>query len=164
MSKVHYWELSNYNGGVLLGKWFDLEGVTKSEHSAEREEWLEALTEQTGELCEEWILGDVDGVPDAYVGEWSIDDAFFEMQEFMTSTHLDAEVVTAGVSLGIPLENIEDAYHGHYENETELAEEYAESCLEIPESIERYFDYEALGRDLAYDLSEEGGHYFHMSW
>lgn len=167
MPRIHYWELSNYNGGNLIGKWFDLEDVTEAEHSQERAEWLEELTNSTGELCEEWIVGDVEDVPSEYVSEWSISSEFFELEEAVQTSGLDRAVFLAGISLGIPISSIEDAYYGEYRSDTELAEAYIDSTgmlSDVPDSIANYFDYEAFGRDLAMDFSESNGHYFSSDW
>ena len=211
MSKVHYWELSNYNNGVLVGRWFDLDNVTESEHQDEVQEWLDELSEETrGSLeisiedleCEleedeehhkltpaertskimrvaakkaellhfcdyeEVILGDVEDVPSEYVGEWSIDSEFFELQEALENSHLDEEVFKAGIACGIPIESIEDAYHGNYGSDEELAEEYIDSgCMgDIPDHLANYIDTERLGNDLAHDFIEHDGHYFHANY
>jgi len=167
MSQVHYWELSNYNGGVLIGKWFELTGKTYVEHSQEITAWMEALTKSTGELCEEWILGDVDGVPVQFYGEWSICESFFDYMEALENTTLDVEAFEAGMELGIDLDRIEESYHGEYKDDTDLAYEYVDSTgllSEVPENIKNYFDYESFGRDLSMDFSEHNGHYFNNNW
>lgn len=165
---VTYYELSNYNNGTLLSRTFDLsEGTTKESHYDELNEWLAELTEQTGELCEEWIIADIEGVPSSMYSEWSVDDEFFEFIEFVSDTHLDLEVVEAAMELGIPLDAIEDAYYGQYDSEEELAEEYVESTGmldSMPENLRFYFDMAAFGQDLAMDFLEHNGHYFHGSW
>ena len=166
MAQVHYWELSNYNAGKLIGKWFDLDGRTHDDHLAELAEWLEELTEETGELCEEWILGDVEDVPSRYVDTYGIDPEFFEYQAAIESSHLDAEVIEAGIELGIPLDKIEDAYYGQFESDEDLAWEHIESgCMgDIPDHLINYIDMERLGRDLAMDFMEHNGHYFYSNW
>lgn len=165
--RVHYWELSHYNNGQLRGKWFDLDDKTEEEHSLERQEWLDTLTEESGELCEEWIIGDTDGIPSHYVGTWDIGGDFFELMELASASYLDLEVFLIGASLGITIDSIEDAYYGQYDSDTELAYDYVDSTgmlSDVPESIQNYFDFEAFGRDLAMDFIEEDGHYFNANW
>lgn len=207
MAKVHYWELSNYNNHVLVGKWFDLDNMSHDEHLEEIEQWLaelsvehiEALKEKKADLLkdldnlsdeekvkrlrkldsikwdiehlqhvgyEEVILGDVEEVPDRFVGEWSIDEEFFELQEAIENSHLDAEVFEAGIECGIPIDKIEDAYYGYFESDEALADEYIDSgCMgDIPEYLENYIDTERLGRDLAMDFIEFNGHYFYANY
>lgn len=50
-----------------------------------------------------------------------------------------------------------------FDSDTDLAHEYVESTgllHGMPETVERYFDYEAFGRDLAFDFMEFNGYYF----
>jgi len=168
MMRIHYWELSNYNNGTLIGQWFDLDNKSEEDHSKELTDWVESVKPiNPGYPCEEWIVGDYEDIPQEYVSEWSIDPDFFEYMEALDSSHLDAEVFQAGVSLGIPFESIEEAYHGQYDSNTELAEEYIESTgmLDgVNSNISMYFDYEAYGRDLAMDFIEEDGHYFYNNY
>ena len=164
MANITYYELSNYNGGILLPKTFELDGLTYDEHLAEITEWLEELTEETGELCEEWIVCDYEDVPSNLVSEWTIDREYFDVMEAVDSSHLDKEAFMAGISLGISLDKIEDAYHGHFDSDEELAEYHVDSCCDLPEWAEAYFDYAAFGRDMAYEYIEEDGHYFHSDW
>ena len=94
------------------------------------------------------------------MGEYSIDESFFDLMAAIDNSYLDAEVFYAGVALGFNLDQIEDYYFGYYESDRELGECFADCTLDIPEEIERYFDYDAYGRDLSYSFSEHGGHYF----
>ena len=50
-----------------------------------------------------------------------------------------------------------------FDSDTDLAHEYVESTgllHGMPETVERYFDYEAFGRDFAFDFMEFNGYYF----
>jgi hypothetical protein len=62
----------------------------------------------------------------------------------------------------------EDAYFGYANTNTELADRYVEMLGNISElgqnTLETYFDYDAFGRDLAYDYVEYNGHYFNNSY
>ena len=162
MSNITYHSLSDYVGGSCITKTFQLDDVTHSEHLTEISDWLTSITERLndGELREEWIVCDYEDVPSNFVGEYSIDASFFDLMEAIDNSHLDAEVFYAGVALGFNLDQIEDYYFGYYESDRELGECFADCTLDIPEEIERYFDYDAYGRDLSYSFSEHGGHYF----
>ena len=163
MTRIHYWELSNYHSGKLIGQWFDLDGLTYEEHITELTNWLESLPANDGYKCEEWIVGDVEDVPAHCVGEWSIDPEFFTLMEVINNSYYDAEVFHAGVALGIAIDNIEDSYQGKHDNDEALAEDYCESTGmldDIPDNLKCYFDMEAFGRDLAMDYMEHDGHYF----
>ena len=161
MSNITYHSLSDYVGGKCITKTFGLDGVTYDDHLTEISEWLTSITKarKDGEIREEWIVCDYEDIPREYVGEYSIDKEFFDLMEAVDNSHYDAEVFHAGVSLGLSIENIEDYYFGFFSDETELGETCAD-CLEIPENIQPYFDYEAYGRACSYDFMEFDGHYF----
>jgi antirestriction protein len=75
----------------------------------------------------------------------------------------EREAFTAWLALGMgeDLEAMREAYIGEFSTYTELADYFLESgALEIPDNIRPYFDYEAYGRDLSFDLMEQGSHYF----
>lgn len=162
--RVHYWELSNYNNGELIGKWFDIDNVSKEEHEEEVKEWLEELTASTGSLCEEWILGDTEEVPECFVGTYGLDSELFDAIEYANDNHITLDVVCAGLAIGIELEEIQDRYRGEFSSDEEFAEEYLADCGmldEVPEGLRSYFDVKAYARDMMInDASSQGGHYF----
>jgi hypothetical protein len=59
---------------------------------------------------------------------------------------------------------IDDRYDGQFESDEQLGEHWVEMTGGIEnmgkDTLERYFDYERFGRDLAYDYSEFDGYYF----
>lgn len=164
MARIHYWELSNYNNGRLIGKWFELDGLTHNEHRIDIKEWLNGLTEKTGELCEEYIVGDSEGIPDKYVGEYSIDSDYFDYVSILESTNLDPEVFEAGIELGIDPEYIREYYYGHFNSIADFAENYLECTggLDgVPDHLINHIDFESYGRELLDNCaSEQDGHYF----
>lgn len=166
--QVHYWELSNYNNGTLIGKWFDLEGKTKEEHQEDIQEWLEEVTEETGELCEEIILGDVEDVPSQYHWEYGLKDELFEFIEFMNNTHMDEEAVLAMLEYGFELENIEDNYQGEYDSDEDFAESFYEdtgALVGVPDHIKYHIDWSSVARELLMtDYGTSSGHYFRTSY
>jgi hypothetical protein len=62
----------------------------------------------------------------------------------------------------------EDAYFTYANSDNELGERYVEMLGSVSElgnnTLETYFDYDAFGRDLAYDYVEYNGHYFNNSY
>jgi antirestriction protein len=181
MPSITYYELSNYNNGILIPESFELSGCSYDDHLTEIQEWLDNLTESHKEKLEtegkqkeldcfydyeEWIVCDYEDIPDEYVGTWSIDSEFFDYLELVESSHLDNDAIKAGIACGIPLDKIEDAYYGYYESDSDLADDHLESgCFgDIPKNIHMYIDTERLGRDLAYDFLEDSGHYFHANY
>jgi len=167
MSRVHYWELSNYNGGKLIGRWFDLDGLTHDEHLQEITDWMEELSETTGDLCEEWIVGDTEDIPDGFVGVYHISSEFFDLQEAASRSGLDIEVFMAGIECGIDINDIDDAYAGSYANDIAYAEEYIDSTgmlSELPENLRFYFDVELFTQDLMREMYSHDGHYFYSNY
>lgn len=164
MARVHYWELSNYNNGTLIGKWFDLDGYTHDEHRTEVKEWLAELTEKTGALCEEWIVGDYEEIPENFVGTYSLDSDFFDYMEALNDSGLDPEVFEAGAYLDIPYSEIAENYEGYHKSDSDFAYELVESIgflSDVPENIKQYFDYDKFATDLmCSDYTEHNGHYF----
>jgi len=166
---ITYYSLTDYNNAILIPFTIELEGTTYDDHLQEIADNLEAITERLndGELREEWIVADYDDIPSHYVGEWSLSEEFFEYLDAMESSHMDAEAFNAGVELGIPLDSIEDAYHGEYRTDSDFASEYIDSMgvlSDMPESLIFYFDYELYARDLMMDFNEHGGHYFSSNY
>lgn len=162
MRNITYHSLSDYVGGSCITKTFDLDGVTYADHLTAISDWLESITARLndGELREEWIVCDYDNIPSEFVDEYSIDKSFFDLMISIDDSYLDADVFYAGVALGFNLDQIEDHYYGYFASNRELGEHLAEACLNIPENIERYFNYDAYGRDCSYDFSDYDGHYF----
>ena len=164
---ITYHSLSDYVGGTCISKTFEVgHGTTHAEHLGEITEWLDGITEALGdgELREEWIVCDFENIPSRYVGEYSIDAEWFDYVEAREVSHLDSEAFEAGMALGLQIDNISDAYVGHFDSNTDFAYDYVENTGMfdgVPESICMYFDYESFGRDLAFDFSEFNGHYFH---
>lgn len=165
--KIAYNELANYNAGKLVFKWFDLDDVTKEEHEAELQEWLESLPPVYGSPCEEWCVGDVDDVPRAYVNDYGISDDFWALKEAAENSHLDWEVFEAASELDIPPDMVEELYEGEYDSDADFAEEFADQLGLIPAEYSwptSCIDWERAGRDLMMDYGESNNHYFRTSY
>ncbi|HIF9256544.1 TPA: antirestriction protein ArdA [Photobacterium damselae] len=77
---------------------------------------------------------------------------------------LDAEVISAGLEAGIPVESISDAYCGQWESDEDYAQEVAEQGQSIPENLWGYIDWERYARDVMMDMYAVRGHYFSMAY
>jgi antirestriction protein len=163
--RVHYWELGLYNEGVLEGRWFDIEGLTKDEHMEELQDWLAELSEKYDRLCEEWILGDVEGIPDGFYHEYGLSEELWQFNEVVSSSHLDEDIILAAMECGFEPEEAEDRYVGSYASDADFAQELTEEVGYLPEElpawIECHIDWEGVARDLMVDHSTSRGHYFH---
>jgi antirestriction protein len=113
---------------------------------------------------EEWIVCDFEDVPSEFVGEYDLSGDFFAYSELMANTHLDRDVIDAGLYLGLDLLQIEEAYRGQYDSDADFAEQFAEETGAVDSSLAWPYlciDWEWAARDLMYDFSEHDHHYFY---
>jgi antirestriction protein len=160
--KLYVGTYNKYNNGSIQGAWIDLTKYT------DKYDFYNACAElHKDESDPEFMFQDFEGFPKDLYSESGNIDAIYEYIDFVNETHLNQEAVDAGLSLGIPLGKLEDAYHGQFDNDTDLAYEFIESTgllHGVPDSITNYFDYEAFGRDLAMDFITDNGFYFFANY
>jgi len=160
--KVYIASLTDYNHGILYGKWIDLEGKDLDELMEEVEEMLSKspTAEKYGEVAEEWDIHDTDGPSE--MRDLELD----ELIEFAEACDTHGQVAfcayLSNVSdLDYAIEHFEEAYCGEYKDFLEYAEQLMDECYDIPENIAPYIDYEAFARDLSADgYYEDDGHVF----
>ena len=146
--KAYVADLAAYNEGRLIGEWIDLDDKSEDEISEEIKALLEKWSKASGELREEYAVHDWESMPSSF-GEyptWSEVVAYMEAVKEHTQ-----EVVDSALELDIPLESIQDAYCGQYDDETDYAKQYCDDTVmlsDIPDNIKMYFDYESFGRDI----------------
>lgn len=162
--KIYVGTYAKYNNGIIFGKW-----LTLSDYS-DLSEFYDACRElHKDEEDPEFMFQDYETpeLLNGKISECGIDKDIFEIAEAMEDK--DADMISAYVSLmGEKLtpeliEQAEERFYGQFDSYTDLAEDYAEQTgmlSKVPESIQRYFDFEAFGRDLSYDFMEENGYYF----
>lgn len=162
--KIYVGTYAKYNNGSIFGKW-----LTLSDYS-DLSEFYDACRElHKDEEDPEFMFQDFETpeLLNGKISECGIDKDIFEIAEAMEDK--DADMISAYVSLmGEKLtpeliEQAEERFYGQFDSYTDLAEDYAEQTgmlSKVPESIQRYFDFEAFGRDLSYDFMEENGYYF----
>jgi antirestriction protein len=163
-AQIYVGTYAKYNNGSIGGQWVNLEQFDDAT------EFLKHCAEiHHDEEDPEFMFQDFEGFPKALYSECSVsDDIWFwlgldEDEQEM----LEAYIACMGTGTGFNEETFEaarDAYYGHYENDTEMAECYADDTgllNSIPEHLQRYFDFESFGRDLSHDFMESNGYYFH---
>lgn len=64
---------------------------------------------------------------------------------------LEAYVDATGCDLYIAVDKYDTATFYHDMDLEDVAREIVEDCYNLPENLERYFDYEAFARDLSFD-------------
>lgn len=149
---------AKYNNGNIQGAWLDLTDYPDAE------DFYKACKElHADEHDPEFMFQDFENFPKSLYSESGNIEVVYEYIDFLKSTYLSIEAVEAGIELDIPLDNLEDAYYGQFDSDIDLAHEYIESTgllQSVPETIANYFDFEAFGRDLAFDFIESNGFYF----
>lgn len=151
MLNIFITNLGKYNEGELIGEWVEL---------PISEEDLEKVFEriEINERYEEFFITDYEtDIPDFKVGEFDSVDELNELTETLENLDgSDKEVVYALLSesydIQEAIEKKDDCYiYWNCEDMTDVAYEVVEQCgylHNVPETIARYFDYEAFGRDL----------------
>lgn len=153
---------AKYNNGSIFGAWLDLTKYTDAN------DFLNACADlHKDETDPEFMFQDFENFPKSLYSESGNINAIYEYIDFIDDTYLSVEAVEAGLSLGIPLHELEDAYYGRYVSNTDLAYDYIEGTgllQDVPDIISRYFDYEAFADALAMDFLETDGFYFHANY
>lgn len=169
-------ELSNYNNGTLVYKWFDLEDFTNAEEYNEAVcNWLETCPTVSGYPCEEWNIADYEDVPSEFVGDYSFDAESFYAYKDLTDQLEDsalAAYIDCFGSLPKDIEEFNDRFfmqteekndncHGFYIEIAGYLIDEAGVLNEVPEIIASYFDYEKYGRDVYMnDMTSSNGFVF----
>ena len=151
MLNIYLTNLGKYNEGILQGEWLSLPAT---------DEEIEAVKTRIGinEQYEEWFITDyetdVDGLT---VGEY---DNLDELNALAEAVQDDPEAAAALIYFGYDTaEEIADnlcniinigSPEGFESDEEHVGWYYAEECgcIEIPENLKSYFDYERYGRDI----------------
>lgn len=163
--QIYVASLSDYNAGILHGKWIDLDGLTTDEIQEEINQVLQSspYTKQYAEVVEEWAIHDFE-LGGIRISEYESLDTIVSIVEQLTEHGEAFAIYYNNVDdLESAKTHFEDAYAGEYDSfldyATELFDElYAHS---IPEGLRIYIDYAAFARDLdAEGYFIEDGHIF----
>lgn len=157
---IYVASLTDYNDGTLHGKWIDC--GQGSDHVWEQ---IRSILETSptalkyAETAEEWAIHDYD-FSGLKLDECEDIDTLCELAEAIEE-HGEALAVYLNYTGDRDIGTFEDDFCGVYESELIYASEIADECMEIPENIKAYFDYEAFARDLFindnYSLGVAGG-------
>lgn len=169
--KIYVADLAAYNNGMLVGEWLDLSDYDDgSEVMDAIQDLLSQWSEESGEEREEYAIHDYENFDSGLYSEYMGEDDF---DKVIKSYKLSEE---KGVPMSVishiireyDPDDVEEWYDEHFEGEfdsdTDLAYGYIDMIGGMErlgqDTLERYFDYEAFGRDLAYDYTEIDGFYF----
>lgn len=144
-----------YNGGSIAGAWLTL---TDYDDKADFLAACHAL--HANEADPELMFQDIEGIPDAFASECSVDWSFVDgFREAQDDGRAAVFVAWAEYTGECDYDAFDDAYYGEAESEEDFAYGFVEDnglLNELPESLRMYFDYEAYARDLFSD-----GYVFH---
>lgn len=163
--QIYVASLSDYNAGILHGKWIDLEGLSQDDLQEEINQILESspYAKQYGEVAEEWAIHDFE-LGGIRISEYESLDTIVSIVELLTEHGEAFAIYYNNVDdLESAKTHFEDAYQGEYDSFLDYATEtfdelYAHS---IPEGLRIYIDYAAFARDLnAEGYFIEDGHVF----
>ena len=173
MLKAYITNLGKYNEGDLVGKWVEFP-CDEEEFNKHLEEIGIGSTDEFGQPYEEWFVTDYEsGFVDAYdeLGEYPSYEDLQELAEKcaeledLDDTYGEGFVYNLCRESGYSIEDIIDKkddmiiFEGDYgDDESAIAYYYVDS-IGGPENLskdtlETYFDYDALGRNLGFDTYE----------
>ena len=165
--------LASYNAGKLFGQWID---CTQG-YDHVMDEIKAMLSNSDEEIAEDWAIHTYHGFHKIKLDEWQDIHTVCEIAEKLAEYDELAEVFSMlyndFTSLDEAVSMMEDNYIGCYESEQDFIYEYVESAciLEgVADNIKRYFDYDALLKDMEYGgdvfsilVGYKQHHYFHSS-
>lgn len=158
-----------YNNGSLEGAWLDPMNYDSYE------DFIEACKElHKDEEDPEIMFQDFDGEDYGMYSEHSFSEDFWNVLKaseevsdddaFKAFMNCFGEISIRGMDSDEIVDMFNEKYFGQFDSDEDLGYYLAEECdllHGVPEDIARYFDYEAYGRDCAYDFYEDSGYYFY---
>lgn len=167
MLKLYVASLSDYNAGIHHGIWIDCLNGYDACYDAISDMLYESPTAaKTGLPAEEWAIHADEGWEGIAIRESENLEALCELAEAIDE-HGEAYadyVQWVGRKYATP-EGFEDAYKGQYKDMEDYTYALVEECGyldDMPEHLQRYFDYAAFARDLEIDGYHitDNGHVF----
>lgn len=150
--RIYVADLAAYNNGKLHGVWID----AALELDDIQEAVAKMLKASPEGFAEEYAIHDYEGFGSYRVSEYEGLESVHEVACFIKEhEELGAELLAHFSSIDEARTAIDENYAGCYESVADFAEELTEDSVQIPESLARYIDYNAM----AYDM-EVGGDIF----
>ena len=157
---VYVGTYKKYNEGNIFGEWLTLgdydnyeEFIQACRELHEDEEYPELMFQDWE--CPEELRG--------FISEMSIDENLFLLNDVEEDEeHVIAYLEYAGEITEKRTEEARDNYIGQFADYYELGEYFADELdlLQMTDSVRNYFDFEAYGRDVSFDLIEARDYYF----
>ena len=139
--------LAAYNNGRLHGRWVD----ATQDADTIQSEIAAMLTASPIPNAEEWAIHDYEGFEGAPISEYQGIDSVAELAAFICEHGaLGGKLIEYfGGDLDEARTAIEERYFGEYARLADFAQESTENAHDIPEALQPYIDYDAMGRDWA---------------
>ena len=162
------YSLTDYNNGVLVSHTFDLDLIdTKEEYLEAINEWLSSIK---GEPREEWIVCDYEDIPSNLVGEYDLDDSFWNLKEIAGELENQGysepwDIIEAFISYqgdcDFTATDLLDAYQGQADSDEDFVYQLCMDCNDWESNeLFNYIDWERVTRDYMMDFHEFNGYYF----
>lgn len=152
--------LASYNAGYLHGAWIECNDLETLEKGRDQ-----VIKTSPVPDAEEWAIHDYE-LP-FEISEYEFFTTIIEIIEFINGSHnsdLAIAIYNDCKDLGEAQDMIEK-YEGSFDSVKDYGEHYAENCMNIPENLSYYIDYEKLGRDYGMDShkieANNTTHYFY---
>lgn len=161
--RVYVGTYAKYNNGDISGEWVDLDDFV------DKDDFLEKCAEiHSDETDPEFMFQDYENFPSEYYGESGLKDEIWDYISKIKEPGVDKDIVDAVLENGGTLEQVDDVqFYPNAFSMTDVAEQYVDEIggLEVlgQDTLERYFDHEAFGRDMEFDgtwVSVNGGMLF----
>lgn len=178
-SAIYVADYASYNEGFICGAWFDLTNFSdKDEFMQKVDEFFKELDKVApldfGRPREEMMFQDWQCINDNYINESWISSQTWEYFDFVNQDEdnekkLDAylnffasSTVTDFADIVSDMEERFFMYldSHNFDEDFGYALIHEHGFLEIPEQIERYFDYAAYGSDCSHDYAVHNGYVF----
>ena len=158
--------LASYNHGILHGQWIDA-AQELDDLYAELQAMLKASPIPN---AEEWAIHDYEGFEGIRLSEYTEIPQVQRLALFIEEHgRLGAEVLKHfDENMELAAKALEEDYCGEYRTLAEYVQELTEETTEIPQQLQYYIDYEAMGRDMEINgdlfTVETGFEAVHVFW
>ena len=165
MARVYVGTYEKYNNGSISGKWLDLEDYV------DHDDFIEACRElHKDEEDPELMFQDIEGFPEAYYDESSINPEVWEWLELdddersLVGAYLDG--VSSSDDLSTTLNTAQEKLVGLGNSAKDVIEQWADDVgilNEVPDNLKYYFDWDSYTRDIlmsdCFDVEYDGQTY-----
>ena len=148
---IYVANLGAYNSGRLIGEWLDLT-IFNTVETLEKE--IDRIANINPMLHgDEWAIHDYNNMPSS-LGENPDLEKVLEVAALIKDNGFEAVKGFIDNWSIEDLEYFEESFCGSHESFKAYAEQYFDDCMEVPEHLANYIDYDSFARDLAFDYSE----------